>query len=163
VEERVTTDIWSYLEAGGMSPSLDGLPASDTDPRYNPLLDPAGARQLGVLMAERVRHLEPSLIVVWDDLASVILGCFVAAHLGVPVLRVYDSEGLLRFSGTRPERAVGLMVGDAFRDLRLIRPAKELLEQHDGRLAGAVGLVTALDQHADGDLVVIGLIDGHEP
>jgi hypothetical protein len=135
-------DIRALLVKGGMgSLGPDDGSGDVFERRYDALRDPVGAELLAALLAERAGRHEPTLVVVWDDVVSVVLGYAVAARLRVPVVRIYDHEGLIGFVGGTLEGAVAVVVADRFRDERVWRASRTLLEQHGGRLAAAVSLV----------------------
>lgn len=117
-------------------------------PKYNGLADPAGAEELGGLLAGRLRDVAPTAVVVWEDPEDVVLGHVVGRELGVPVVRAYDADGLVGHSAGLPGSPRVALVADAIRDPRAILAARALCDREGGSLAATGVLVGTPELHA---------------
>ncbi|MET9303680.1 hypothetical protein AB0893_17630 [Micromonospora aurantiaca] len=70
-------------------------PAGD-DTRLNLLTDPSAAEVVGRWIADEVRQYEPTVVAVWDDPQAAVLAHIVAREVGCVVVRVIETEGLVR-------------------------------------------------------------------
>ncbi|MHB8620569.1 MAG: hypothetical protein ACYDAG_13525 [Chloroflexota bacterium] len=162
-----TARVWQMLGSGGLSIHDDEGQSQTLAalPKYNGLADPAGAEELGKLLAQRARDLAPSLVLLWEDPQDLVLGHVVARELGVPALRSYDQEGLVGLAGALPAGARVLIVGDAFRDKGVVAALRNVIEAHAGSVAGAAVLVEteALTSATGGTLRVVSLVRDDRP
>jgi hypothetical protein len=155
-------EIWVLLAKGGMGSAATNTDPADTlERRYDALRDPAGAEMLAAQLAAKAGRHDPTLIVVWDDVVSAVLGYAVAARLNVPVVRTYDHEGLIRYVGSGLDGAVAVIVADRSPDEQVRRATQTLLERNGGRLAAAVSLVG--DAPVEGDSIVDDCLVGLVP
>ena len=63
--------------------------------------DPRAVEVLGVEIADRLREVQPDVIVCWTGDDESVLAHVVAVRLGVPVLRGIEEMGLLTLEGAR--------------------------------------------------------------
>ncbi|HEX5451094.1 MAG TPA: hypothetical protein VFW86_01780 [Candidatus Limnocylindrales bacterium] len=156
--------IEALLAHGGV-PAATG--AADDLPRYNGLVDPAGAERLATELADRARELSPSTVLVWEAPEDVVLGHVIGRELGLPVVRAYDADGLVGHGPGLDRGARLLLVADAIRDPSVVRAAHSLAEQLGGALLGTAVLVEtdALAEAAGLAGTIVGLIvpDPAEP
>jgi hypothetical protein len=113
--------------------------------KYNGLADPAGAEELGAELARRLRDAAPTVIAVWEDPEDVVIGHVVGRELGLPVVRVYDADGLVGHSAGLPERPRIALVADAVRDTRVVLAARAVAERDGGTLVATAVLVGTQD------------------
>ena len=131
------------IERGGGGVSADGPWGGP--PKYNGLADPAGAEDLARALAERLRALDITAVVVWEDPEDVVLGHVIGRELGLPVVRAYDADGLIGHSSGLPEHPRVALVTDAVRDQRVVLAARALAERDGGRLVATAVLVTTAE------------------
>ena len=131
------------IERGGGGVSADG--PGGRPPKYNGLADPAGAEDLARALAERLRPLDITAVVVWEDPEDVVLGHVIGRELGLPVVRAYDADGLIGHSSGLPEHPRVALVTDAVRDQRVVLAARALAERDGGRLVATAVLVTTAE------------------
>ena len=139
------SNVWAALERGGAVQrghfaEVDGH-ADLRLAKYNGLLDPSGAEALACALAEQVGERGATLVVVWEDVEDVVLGYVVGRHLGVPVLRTFNADGLVGHAGPIPPGAKAILVTDIVRDPLAPRAVGALLERSGGSLLGAAALV----------------------
>ncbi len=138
-------EIWRLLERGdGVRRghfAEEGGHSSVRPGRYNGLLDPAGAERLGELLAGQLEDRGVTQIVVWEQVEDVILGFVVARHLGAPVLRTFDADGLVGHVGPLAAGARAVLVIDAVREPRVPRAVQALLDRSGGSLLGVAALI----------------------
>src|SRR5205823_13129061 len=84
--------------------------------RFDPLVDPVAADQLGSALAGRLASDAHDLVVVWDGIDTSVLGYVVGRALQRPVVRVYDHEGLITASAPVPAGARAVFVAPAILD-----------------------------------------------
>lgn len=134
-------------------------------PKYNGLADPAGAEELGVLLADRLRAPGPTAIVVWEDPEDVVLGHVVARELGLPVVRAYDADGLVGHSAGLPDRPRVALVADAIRDPRAVLAARALVDREGGALVATAVLVGTAELRALAGQAgeAIALVEAEQP
>jgi len=129
----------------GRASSAESAPTSSAGSvrpsKYSALLDPAGAEKLGIALAAVARDIAPSLVVIWEDVEDLVLGHIVARELGLPLVRIYNAEGLAASSSPIPAKASALLVSDAMPDAGPVRTAEALLKQAGGQLLAAALLV----------------------
>jgi hypothetical protein len=109
-----------------------GVPESDLSPagtprtstavsrRYNGLVDPPGAEELGRRTSELIHHFEPSVLLIGQAPEDAVIAFVIARALGISVVWSYIDEGLVTTHGTFPERGKVVLLADAFRDKRSI-------------------------------------------
>jgi hypothetical protein len=152
------TEMRGLLEAGGMSwpepVGEDGLSDPSALPKYNPLRDPEGAERLGKAIAERARHLDPKVIVVWEETEDAVLAHIVARELDVRAVRTWNEEGLVAHTGPLHEADRALILADAFRDVVPLRAIKAFVEQQGGEVVGVAALVETQAAAAAGAALV---------
>jgi len=137
-------EIWKLLKQGGARPPSGVGPTGAASAfKYNAFCDPAGAEKLGKALAALTRGVAPTLVVVWEEVEDVVLGHIVARELGVPLIRIYNAEGLAASSSPIPDGAAGLLVSDVLRDTRPVRAAEALLVRAGGRLLAVAVLVSS--------------------
>jgi len=107
--------------------------------------DPIGTEKLGRRLAKLVDEPPPSVILVGDTTEDAVLGHIVGRELGVPVIRIYDEEGLARAAAPIPNGARGVLVSDTMSDHQLIETAKALLARAGGQLI-RVAALTQLEE-----------------
>lgn len=145
---------WELLAAGGVSRDAD-----DPTP-YRPLLAPAAASELVAELGSVVGGADAELVLVWDELDQIILGQLLAAHLGVPMARAYDADGLIAIRDDTPLRGRVLVVMDALRDPRMLAAMRGIVEQQGSTVAGIGALVGTADlREAAGEVPVHALVD----
>ena len=147
------------IERGGGGVSADGPGGGPA--KYNGLADPSGAEDLARALAERLRSLDISAVVVWEDPEDVVLGHVIGRELGLPVVRAYDADGLIGHSSGLPEHPRVALVTDAVRDQRVVLAARALAERDGGRLVATAVLVTTAELEGVGGEAgsVIGLVE----
>jgi adenine/guanine phosphoribosyltransferase-like PRPP-binding protein len=147
------------IERGGGGVSADG--PGGGPPKYNGLADPAGAEDLARALADRLRSLDVTAIVVWEDPEDVVLGHVIGRELGLPVVRAYDADGLIGHSSGMPEHPRVALVTDAVRDQRVVLAARALAERDGGRLVATAVLVTTAELEGVGEDAgsVVGLAE----
>lgn len=138
-------EVWAALERGGAVRQASA-PESERGEvlrvsKYNGLLDPSGSAALFDALAERLAGHGASLVAVWEDVEDVLLGYVVGRHLGLPVLRTYNADGLVGHSGPMPNGARAILVTDTVRDAVGMRAVRALLDRSDGKLLGVAALV----------------------
>lgn len=133
-------------------------------PKYDGLADPAGAEELARELAEQVRPLAPSAIVVWEDPEDVVLGHVVGRELGLPVVRAYDADGLVGHSAGLPATPRIALVADAIRDPRVVMAARAMADRAGGQLIATAVLVATPELRSVSAEAgrSIGLIDAAE-
>ncbi len=138
-------ETWPLLERGGVRQS--DLARTHPDqaevrvPKYNGLVDPPGAEDLGRRLAEQARALAPTVVLLWEDPEDVVLGHIVARELGVPAARGYNADGLVGLVGSLPAAGRVLLLADAFRDPTAVRALRALVHQQGGEVAGTAVLL----------------------
>ena len=104
--------------------------------------DPAGAEKLGIELARLVDGKRPSVVLISQTVEDAVLGHIVGRELGIPVIRIYDEEGLATSSSPIPSEAKAVLVSEATTEGQLIDAAKALLARAGGQLI----MVAALTQ-----------------
>ncbi len=90
--------------------------------------------KLGRELAKRVNGQRATVVIVGESTEDAVLGHIVGRELGVPVVRIYDEEGLARPSSPIPSGAKGVLVSDAPSDRQLVDAARALLARAGGQL-----------------------------
>jgi hypothetical protein len=151
-------EVWELLSCGGAVVSREetqeGTRVSIT--KYDPLSDPGGAMRMATLLAAATAKLAPTLIVTWEHIEDVVLGFAVGADLSVPVVRLFDVEGLVRYRGTLPREARCVFLTDAVRGHESIEALRAVLDRSGGLLSGVVSIVALGDE--DPGIPVISLV-----
>jgi hypothetical protein len=127
------------IAAGGMRPA-DVADEAALPGKYNGLVDPAGAEQLGRLIAEQARPLQPSVVLIWEDPEDIVLGHIVARELGVRAVRAWNADGLVGQSSPLHASDRALLVLDAVRDPRAVRAVQAVVDRDGGTLVGTAVL-----------------------
>ena len=96
------------------------------------------------MLAERLRPLEPDLVVVWDGLNSAVLGYAVGLRLRVPVAVLSDDEGLVRSATPLRAGARAVLVAALSPDAPVARMAASYLESQGVALAATAALLARL-------------------
>lgn len=143
------TGIAELLGRGGCDVSSAGSAS------YNPLADPPGAEALGQALANALREVSPTVVLVWERPEDGVLGHVVARELGLRAVRAYDAEGLVGHGPGLDEGARIALVADAIRDVQPVRAARGLADQLGGALVATAVLV------ATPELDEIGPVAGH--
>ena len=104
--------------------------------------DPAGTEKLGIELARLVDGKRPSVVLISQTVEDAVLGHIVGRELGIPVIRIYDEEGLATSSSPIPSEAKAVLVSEAATEGQLIDAAKALLARAGGQLI----MVAALTQ-----------------
>ncbi len=158
---------WELLDRGGLTETGSLVAtlkqqrlAESQVSKYNGLVDPAGAEELGRALAEKVRSLNPTVILLWEDPEDIVLGHIIGRELGVPVVRSYDADGLVEHIGDLLPSSRVLLLADAFRDLGPIHAMQTLIERQGGIVVGIAVLVEIElgAMAADGATVVTSLV-----
>jgi hypothetical protein len=137
-------EIWVMLRRGGLSAEISGETGKPVlVGRYHGVFDPAGADELGVLLAEKARTLEPNVVVVGEGANDLILGFVVARELGLALVRVLNLEGLVGAVGSLPARPRGAFVADRVHKKEFVTAVGNLLDREGGELAGVASLVVS--------------------
>ena len=155
-------ELTAHLLAGGVS--AEHL-AGDTDTLapYCGLFDPPGAEAIGRALAQEVRHLEPTKVLVWEDADVNILGHIVARELGITAARALEVSGVLDLDGSIGADRV-VVVGDAIRRTSHVQAMRALAERNGGQLVGLAVLVStpAFREATEGATTVVLLQDEEE-
>lgn len=123
----------------------------------HPLDAPGAVQALAGALARLLPAPRPDLILVWDEMPSVLLGFLIGVALERPVVRLADDEGVLRASrDLQPGQRV-IMAGDLLSD-RQVRLARAFVESRGALLSGIGALV---DDGRAGDLVAVVALGGH--
>lgn len=133
--------VWELLRRGGGGPTGAEAGGPVRFAKYNGLLDPAGAEDLGGALAAELAGHRVDLVVVWEDVEDAVLGFVVARHLGVPVVRTYNADGLVEHVGPIPSGGRAVLVTDAPRDGAAARAVRALLARRGGELLGVAALL----------------------
>ena len=146
-----STALPALMAAGGLDPDelANGTPAAVV-PKYNGLLDARGVEQLGAELARRLADHGPELVLVWQDVEDVLLAHIVARELGVGVVRAYDADGRVAYTGTFPAAARVAIVTDLVRDDTAVRALRQLVAQQSGEVVG-IGTLVATSPAAPPD------------
>jgi hypothetical protein len=138
-------EIWAALERGGGAQRghfAEGDKHADLRlGKYNGLFDPRGAESLAQALADQLGGYEATLVAVWQDVEDIILGHVLGRHLGAPVLRTFNADGLVGHMGPLPHGAKAVLVTDSVRDRLALRAVQALLERSSGSLVGVAVLV----------------------
>jgi adenine/guanine phosphoribosyltransferase-like PRPP-binding protein len=155
-----TNEAAALLAAGGLS-RPDGSGEAAAPGKYNPLLDPAGTERLGALLAERVRSLDPTVVIAWEDPEDAVLAHVVARELGVRALRAWNADGLVDQSSALNADDRAVLVLDALRDPAAVRAVRGIVERDGAQLAGTavLALTDQLSELGDEPGTVISLTD----
>jgi hypothetical protein len=135
----VRAEIANLLERCGIPPGREGVAAGKGrfGPRaFDPLADPEAADQLGGLLADHARPVDPNVVVVWESWLDLLLGFAVARRLAVPMLRAFVSEGLIVHDGTLPDAPRAVLVGEGFTDRTVVSAVEALMHHRSGTLEG---------------------------
>jgi hypothetical protein len=161
-EDDVTNaEIWAMLRKGGLSVEMSAAESGGRgEPvlvgRYHGMLDPAGVDELGGMLADKARSVEPNVVVVGEGANDLILGFVVARELGLPLVRVLNLEGLVGASGTLPAHPRAVFVADRVHKREFATAVSNLIEREGGELAAIVALVDLAV--ADLEITRLGLV-----
>jgi hypothetical protein len=125
-------DVWMLLAQVGLGRAGGSFDA---------LADPAAIDALAAMLAERVRPIEPDLVVVWDGLNSAVLGYAVGLRLRVSVAVISDDEGLVRSATPLRAGACAVLVAVLSPDAQVARMAASYLESQGVALVATAALV----------------------
>lgn len=119
---------------------------------YTALADPQGAERLAVELAHRCEGHRPSCLLVWQRPHDLVLAHGMARVLGTPVVRAYDSEGLVGIEGAFSGNGGRvLLVGDAFSSAEVVRALYATAEQ-EGHVVVAAAALREPDESARAQL-----------
>jgi len=88
--------------------------------RYNGLVDPPGAEELGRRTVELIHHFKPSVLLIGPAPEDAVIAFVIARALCISAVWSYIDEGLVTTHGTFPERGKVVLLAEAFRDKRSI-------------------------------------------
>lgn len=135
------------LLAAGSIPATELEAAADDGsvsqpPKYNGMLDPQGAETLGRVLAEALASYDPTRVLIWEDPPDLILAHVVARELSATVVRAFDADGLVAFTGDFSSNARAVLLADTFRDPRVVQALAALVHQQHGDLVATAELFT---------------------
>lgn len=145
-----TSDIAALLASGGVSaayldPAAKG-PAKDDaidwGPGYNGMFDPSATETLGRAVARALAPYHPTSVLVWENPPDLILAHVVARELSATVVRAFDTDGLVDFTGTFPDDARVVLLADVFRSQRIVEALAALARQQHGTPVAIAQLFT---------------------
>jgi hypothetical protein len=119
-----------YLDPGAADAASED--AVDRGAGYNGMLDPRATETLGRMAAEALAPYRPTSVLVWENPPDLILAHVVARELSATVVRAFDADGLLHFSGTFPEGARAVLLADVFRDPLVVEALAALVRRQGG-------------------------------
>jgi hypothetical protein len=119
-----------YLDPGAVDAASEN--AVDWGSGYNGMLDPRATETLGRMVAEAIAPFRPTSVLVWDNPPDLVLAHVVARELSATVVRAFDADGLLHFSGAFPEGARAALLADVFRDPQVVEALAALVRRHGG-------------------------------
>lgn len=122
-----------------------------------PLDAPAVVQSLAGALAALLPAPSPDLILVWDEMPSVLLGFLIGVAVERPVLRLADDEGVIRASRELQPGQRAVLVGDLLSE-RQVRLARAFVESRGALLSGTGALV---DDGRAGELVVVVSLGEH--
>lgn len=135
------------LRAGGLDPERG------SSGQYQAALDPRGAEELGRALAEQLRDLDLSTIVVWRDVSDVVLAHIVARELHGRVALAFDAEGLVEHLGPIEPGARVAVVTGVLDDPLGLAAVVAYVQQQQGEVL-AVGVLSGSAELAGGPPVV---------
>ena len=156
------TETTAHLLAGGLPAEHLKGHTDDVAP-YCGLLDPPGAEAIGRALAERLRHLQPTKVLVWEDPDVNILGYIVARELGITAARGVEASGVLDLDGVIGADRI-VVVADAIRRTSHALAMQALSERGGGQLVGFAVLVStpAFREATDGAATIVLLPSDEE-
>lgn len=164
------SELASLLAAGGVA----AAPVKTTDeasnrrlPKYNGMLDPAGADTLGRELAEVLVAYRPTTVLIWEDPTDLILAHVTSRELSATVVQAFDADGLVGFIGTFPPESKVVLLADVFREYRIVKALALLVEQQGGTVVATAELFTVFGEslaHLPGvPSVVLAQLDPTSP
>ncbi len=148
--ERLGAVRWGHFDEGDFHADL-------TVGGIHPLDGPAAAQSLAGALAALLPSPSPDLILVWDEMAGMLLGFLVGVAVGRPVVRLADDEGVVRASRELQPGQRVVLVGDLLNE-RQARLARAFVESRGAVLSGAGAVV---DDGRAGELVAVVALGGH--
>ena len=166
-----TERVWQLLERGGVVRRVPSVVQQAGDQaakpgwqsmKYETLADPVGADELGRLLAERARTLGADRLLIWEDPQDIALAHVVGRELEIPVVRSFNMDGLVGYSGSLPQGARVLLLLDAVREPAPLRAMTALVRQQGASVVGTAVLVEteALVESGVATGEVVGLVSG---
>lgn len=154
-ESDLDTTLLDLLARGGMSFDAND-PWTTLAGKYNGMADPQGAEVIGKALARSLKERDPvDVVVVWEDIEDVVLAHVVARELGTGVIRAFDADGIVGYSGPLPARPQAVMVTDLLRDDSPLRALRSLLERQGGALRFLALLGNPGKVEFDGTVLVV--------
>ncbi len=117
------------------------------------LKDPTVPESLGTLLATELSGFQPQTVVLWEDIATAVLGHVVARELGARVVYAFADEGALTLDGPMDLSEPVALIGYDWPTRPGLDPLVRLV-QNAGAVVVAVGSVLA-GQHQDVPVVVL--------
>jgi adenine/guanine phosphoribosyltransferase-like PRPP-binding protein len=152
-------ELTAHLLSGGV-PQEHLRGDTDTVVPYCGLFDPPGAEAIGRALAESVRDLEPTKVLVWEDADVNVLGHVVARELGITAARALEVSGVLDLDGTIGKDRV-VVVADAIRRTSHGQAMRALAERAGGELVGfAVVIDTPALREVSEGITTVVLLQG---
>lgn len=109
---------------------------------YNGMLNPPATETLGSAVARAVAQYRPTTVLVWENPPDLMLAHVVARELSAAVVRAFDVDGLIEFTGTFPDSARAVLLADAFRSQRVAEALAALVRQQRGTPVAVAQLFT---------------------
>lgn len=130
----------AYLDPAARDPAKDD--AAGWGPGYNGMFDPAATETLGRAVAGALAPFRPTSVLVWENPPDLMLAHVVARELSATVVRAFDTDGLVDFTGTFPDDARVALLADVFRSQRIVEALAALVRQQRGTPAAIAQLFT---------------------
>lgn len=143
------SELMALLAVGGVASDTTestGAVAPGRLPKYNGMLDPAGAETLGRMLAEGLGGYHPTTVLIWEDSPDLILAHITARELSATVVQAFDTDGLVGFTGSFPPAAKVVLLADVFREHLTAQALALLVEQQGGTVVATAELFTASGQ-----------------
>jgi hypothetical protein len=142
------SELMALLAAGGVASGTTEsaatvLSLSGRLPKYNGMLDPAGAETLGRMLAQALAEHQPTTVLIWEDSPDLILAHITARELAATVVQAFDTDGLVGFTGTFPPAAKVVLLADTFGEHLVAQALALLVEQQGGTVVATAELFTA--------------------
>ncbi len=147
------------LAKGVFDVSRLGVHPSPTT-KYNGMLDPTGVEHVGRALAAKARTLNPNVVIIWEDIEDIPLAHVVARELSVAVIRAFDDDGLVDFTGTFPERTRALILTDLVRPGSALHAIEGLVIQRGGEVVGLAVIVEDREKSIEQSWPVVSLTVG---